>query len=94
MLENPLLSGFAASSMPGGGSWIAAADADCGLLLDVNNVNVSAYNHGFDPTVYIDAVPADRWCSTTSPVTNQGTHIIDTHSDHALDAVWELYRRA
>lgn len=97
VLENPSsYLEFAASSMP---EWEflsrLAADADCGLLLDVNNVYVSAYNHGFDPTVYIDAVPADRVVQYhVAGHTNQGTHIIDTHSDHALDAVWELYRRA
>ena len=37
-----------------------AEEADCGLLLDVNNVYVSAFNHGFDPRQYVDAVPADR----------------------------------
>ena len=37
-----------------------AAEADCGLLLDVNNVYVSAFNHGFEAERYIDAIPADR----------------------------------
>lgn len=97
VLENPSsYLEFAASSMP---EWEflsrLAADADCGLLLDVNNVYVSAYNHGFDAAVYIDAVPADRVVQYhVAGHTNLGTHIIDTHSDHALDAVWELYRRA
>jgi len=35
-------------------------DADCGMLLDVNNVYVSSVNHGFDPVAYLDAIPADR----------------------------------
>jgi len=70
-------------------------EADCGLLLDVNNVYVSAFNHGFDAGEYIDALPADRVVQYhMAGHTNKGTHIIDTHSDHALDAVWELYRRA
>jgi uncharacterized protein len=72
-----------------------AQEADCGLLLDVNNVYVSAFNHGFDPRVYIDALPADRVVQYhVAGHTNKGTHIIDTHSDHALPEVWELYRRA
>jgi uncharacterized protein (UPF0276 family) len=72
-----------------------AEDADCGLLLDVNNVYVSSFNHGFDPRVYIDAIPADRVVQYhVAGHTNKGTHIIDTHSDHALPEVWELYRRA
>ena len=70
-------------------------DADCGLLLDVNNVYVSAFNHGFEAEAYIDALPADRVVQYhVAGHTHKGTHIIDTHSDHALDEVWELYRRA
>jgi uncharacterized protein (UPF0276 family) len=72
-----------------------AADADCGLLLDVNNVYVSSFNHRFDPRDYIDAIPADRVVQYhVAGHTNKGTHIIDTHSDHALPEVWELYRRS
>lgn len=97
LLENPSsYLEFAATTMP---EWEflrrLAEEADCGLLLDVNNVYVSSYNHGFDPAVYIDAVPADRVVQYhVAGHTNLGTHIIDTHSDHALTAVWELYRRA
>jgi uncharacterized protein (UPF0276 family) len=70
-------------------------EADCGYLLDVNNVYVSSFNHSFDPNVYIDAIPADRVVQYhVAGHTNKGTHIIDTHSDHALPEVWELYRRA
>ncbi len=97
ILENPSsYVEFAASSMS---EWEflarLCAEADCGLLLDVNNVYVSAFNHGFDPHVYIDALPAERVVQYhVAGHTNKGTHIIDTHSDHALDEVWELYRRA
>jgi uncharacterized protein (UPF0276 family) len=96
-LENPSsYVEFAASSMP---EWEflarLAADADCALLLDVNNVYVSSFNHGFDPNVYVDAIPGDRVVQFhVAGHTNKGTHIIDTHSDHALDEVWALYRRA
>jgi uncharacterized protein (UPF0276 family) len=72
-----------------------AEEADCGLLLDVNNVYVSSVNHGFDPMVYIDALPAHRVVQYhLAGHTNKGTHILDTHSDRALPEVWELYRRA
>jgi uncharacterized protein len=72
-----------------------AEGADCGLLLDVNNVYVSAFNHGFDPREYIAAIPADRVVQYhVAGHTNKGTHILDTHSDHALPEVWELYRQA
>jgi len=70
-------------------------EADCGLLLDVNNVYVSSFNHGFDPRVYIDSVPADRVVQYhVAGHTNKGTHILDSHSDHAVAEVWELFRRS
>jgi len=72
-----------------------AEEADCCILFDVNNVYVSAFNHGFDPNVYIDAIPVDRIVQYhLAGHTHNGTHIIDTHSDHVIDAVWALYRRA
>lgn len=72
-----------------------AEEADCGLLLDVNNVYVSAFNHGFDPATYVDAIPADRVVQYhLAGHTHRGTHIIDTHSDHAVPAVWDLYARS
>jgi uncharacterized protein (UPF0276 family) len=94
VLENPsTYLEFADSDMP---EWefVArmAVEADCGLLFDVNNVYVSAYNHGFDPVEYIDAIPGDRVCQYhLAGHTNKGTHIIDTHNDHVLDPVWELF---
>ena len=97
ILENPSsYVEFASSSMS---EWEfltrLSEDADCGLLLDVNNVYVSAFNHGFEAETYLDALPADRVVQYhVAGHTNKGTHIIDTHSDHALDEVWELYRRA
>ncbi len=72
-----------------------AEEADCGLLLDVNNVYVSSVNHDFDPAEYIDAIPAERVVQYhLAGHTNHGTHIVDTHSDHVIDAVWQLYERA
>ena len=72
-----------------------AQEADCGLLLDVNNVYVSSFNHGFDPRTYIDNVPADRVVQYhVAGHTNKVTHILDTHSDHAVAEVWELFRRS
>nr|AYM54532.1 UPF0276 protein sce3435 [Racemicystis crocea] len=70
-------------------------EADCGLLLDVNNIYVSSYNHGFDPRDYVDAIPASRVVQIhLAGHTNYGDYIIDTHSDHVIDPVWDLYRRA
>ena len=72
-----------------------AEEADCALLLDVNNVYVSAFNHGFDAGAYIDAIPADRVVQYhLAGHTNKGTHILDTHSAPAIDPVWALYARA
>lgn len=72
-----------------------ATDADCGLLLDVNNVYVSSINHDFDPMEYLDAIPAERVVQFhLAGHTNLGTHLIDTHDGHVIDPVWELYRRA
>lgn len=71
-----------------------AASADCGLLLDVNNVFVSAFNHGWDAEAYIDAVPADRVVQVhLAGHTDRGTHLLDTHSDHVAERVWDLYHR-
>src|ERR1019366_8383785 len=54
--------------------------ADCAILLDVNNVYVSAYNHGFSTDTYLDAIPYDRVVQLhVSGHTNHGTHIVDTH---------------
>jgi uncharacterized protein len=72
-----------------------AERADCGLLLDVNNVFVSAFNHGFDANRYIDSIPADRVVQMhVAGHTDKGTHLLDTHSDHVRAEVWQLYRRA
>ena len=72
-----------------------AEDANCALLLDVNNVYVSAFNHGFDPQKYLDAVPWDRVVQLhVSGHTNHGTHIVDTHIGPVIDPVWELLGQA
>lgn len=70
-----------------------AERADIGLLFDVNNVFVSAYNHGLDPVAFVEAVPAERIVQIhLAGHTNLGTHIIDTHDGHVIDPVWALYR--
>ncbi len=72
-----------------------AERADCGLLLDVNNIFVSSFNHRFDPNDYVDAIPADRVVQIhLAGHTNYGTHIIDTHTGQVIDEVWALYNRA
>lgn len=70
-------------------------EADCDLLLDVNNIYVSSFNHGFDPLEYLHAIPPERVQQIhLAGHTNNGDHIIDTHDHPIVDPVWELYRAA
>lgn len=72
-----------------------AEEADCGILLDVNNIYVSAYNHGFDPRLYLEAVPPERVGQMhLAGFTDMGTYLFDTHSAPVSDAVWRLYAYA
>jgi uncharacterized protein (UPF0276 family) len=97
ILENPSsYAEFKTSSMP---EWefIArmAEAADCGLLLDVNNVYVSSFNHSFDPEAYLRAIPPERVAYYhIAGHTNLGTHLLDTHIGPVIDPVWKLYRLA
>ncbi len=69
--------------------------ADCLILLDVNNIYVSSFNHGFDPLDYLNAVPVERVQQFhLAGHRNMETHIIDTHDEPVVDPVWELYRAA
>ena len=69
-----------------------AEQADCLILLDVNNVYVSAVNHSFDPVEYINTMPVDRVQQIhLAGHLNIKTHIIDTHDQPIIDPVWELY---
>ncbi|QDT29839.1 hypothetical protein Enr10x_51950 [Gimesia panareensis] len=71
-----------------------ADEADCGLLLDVNNVYVSSVNHEFDPVEYVQSIPAERvvQCHLAGH-TNCGTHLIDTHNGHVVNPVWNLFQQ-
>ncbi len=72
-----------------------AERADCGLLLDCNNVYVSAKNHGLHPELHIDAMPADRVVQMhLAGHTEKGTYVLDTHAGPVAGEVWSLYRRA
>jgi uncharacterized protein (UPF0276 family) len=72
-----------------------AERADCLLLLDVNNVFVSGFNHGFDAARFIDAVPAERVAQLhLAGHTDLATHKIDTHDQPVCEEVWELYEKA
>jgi uncharacterized protein (UPF0276 family) len=72
-----------------------AERADCMLLLDVNNVAVSGFNHGFDARRYIDAVPVARVAQFhMAGHTDNETHRIDTHDQPICEEVWSLYEHA
>ncbi|MEP6503356.1 MAG: DUF692 domain-containing protein [Betaproteobacteria bacterium] len=69
-----------------------ARRADCELLLDVNNVHVSAANHGFDAHDYIDAMPRGRVRQIhLAGHAEVGGMLIDTHDHPVCEAVWKLY---
>ncbi len=72
-----------------------AERADCLILLDVNNVYVSAHNHRFDPRAYLGGVPAGRIQQFhLAGHSRQGEHIIDTHDAPVVDEVWALFETA
>jgi uncharacterized protein (UPF0276 family) len=72
-----------------------AERADCGLLVDVNNVFVSAHNHGFDPVAFLDALPRARVGQFhLAGHSRLPTHLLDTHDHPVCEEVWELYRHA
>jgi uncharacterized protein (UPF0276 family) len=69
-----------------------AKRADCDLLLDVNNIYVSGFNHGFDPIDFIEGLPAERIIQIhLAGHEHNETHIVDTHDAPVIEAVWSLY---
>jgi uncharacterized protein len=97
ILENPsTYLRFADAEMP---EWEyisrLAERADCALLLDINNVHVSATNHGFDAATYIEALAHERiaYLHLAGP-RDCGTHLLDTHDSPVLEPVWALYALA
>ncbi|MYN05747.1 MNIO family bufferin maturase [Pseudoduganella aquatica] len=72
-----------------------AEESDSLILLDVNNIYVSSVNHGFDPQVYLRALPANRvqQIHLAGHSAQQGC-IIDTHDQAVAEAVWALYADA
>lgn len=68
-------------------------ETGCGLLLDVNNVYVSSFNHDLDPQEFLLSIPHERVVQFhLAGHRNYTTHLIDTHDHHVSDPVWELYR--
>jgi uncharacterized protein (UPF0276 family) len=102
LLENPsTYVAFGASQMSEVEFLRAVAQrTGCGLLLDVNNVHVSAVNHGFDAVAYIDAFPIQHvgqfhLAGSAEDRDSSGARLlIDDHGRAVADTVWDLYRRA
>jgi uncharacterized protein (UPF0276 family) len=70
-------------------------EADCGILLDVNNLYVNARNHGVDAVQFLDRLPAGRVGQMhLAGHEDHGELVIDTHDHPVADAVWALYRSA
>lgn len=69
--------------------------ADCGILLDVNNIYVSSRNHSFDPFDYLNSVPSERVAQIhIAGHSKFEKYILDTHDHPVIDPVWKLYARA
>jgi uncharacterized protein (UPF0276 family) len=69
--------------------------ADCGILLDVNNIYVSSRNHNFDPYTYLNSVPAERVAQFhIAGHTKYQKYVLDTHDHPVIDPVWKLYEHA
>src|SRR4029077_724566 len=72
-----------------------AERADCLILLDVNNIYVSAVNHEFDALEYLNAIPAERVQQIhLAGHENHGDYLVDTHDTEVPDPVWQLYAAA
>ena len=72
-----------------------AEEADCGILLDVNNVYVNARNHRLDPEAFLAGIPVERVAQFhLAGHEDHGDYVIDTHDHPVHDEVWALYERA
>jgi uncharacterized protein len=96
-LENPsTYVAFAGSTMS---EWeflsAVCVESDCGIMLDVNNIYVSARNHGFAVADYLDGVPWDRVVQLhVAGHTDNDTHCVDTHNGPVCDPVWDIFAEA
>lgn len=100
LIENPSsYVKFAHSTIP---EWEFLSEVqrntDCRLLLDLNNIHVSAFNHGFDSQTYLDSIPAEHvdeihLAGFTIKQLEKGEIWIDTHSQPVSDEVWQLYEQ-
>lgn len=72
------------------------AEADCDLLLDVNNIHVNAVNHGYDANAFLDALPGARiaYVHIAGHYVEAPDLLVDTHGAAIVDPVWQLLARA
>lgn len=91
---------FTASTLP---EWeflgTLARRSGCGILLDINNIDVSSRNHGFDPCLYIDAMPRDAICEIhlaghSMQRFGERTFVVDTHDHPVAASTWRLLDHA
>lgn len=87
---------FAQSQLSEGDFLSAVCEqADCLLLVDVNNIHVNAVNHGIDALACLQSLPAHRVQQLhLAGHTDHGDHLIDTHDHPVAPPVWALYRQA
>jgi uncharacterized protein (UPF0276 family) len=70
-------------------------EADCKILLDINNIYVSSVNHSFDPLDYLNAIPKERVVQFhLAGHSNKKTFLLDTHDHPVKPDVWDLYEKA
>ena len=72
------------------------AEADCDLLLDVNNIHVNSVNHGYDAGAFLDALPGERiaYIHIAGHYVEAPDLLVDTHGAAIIDPVWQLLARA
>ena len=74
---------------------VVAEEADCDILLDINNIYVSAVNNKIDATAYLKHIPVERVKEMhLAGYTDMGTYLLDTHGEAVHEPVWELYEKA
>jgi len=70
-----------------------ARRSGCSLLLDLNNIHVNAFNHGFDPAEYLRAIPLEHVAQIhLGGATDHGRYLFDTHAEDIHEDVWNLFR--
>ena len=71
-------------------------EADCNLLLDVNNIYVNSVNHQYDPTGFLQALPGERiaYCHIAGHYMEEEDLLVDTHGAGVIDPVWDLLDKA